>query len=1856
MRRTVKISPKKSVIKGSLKADFAMFDEQVGAPVFVPQNSISGNVFTVNQYTHLDSDGVTYKPVIMVDNVVEVLQKTRLIISVQVVNPEDQIDIFNVQNIRYKWYKNGSYLYEVNNLNDLKGSTAVQFTEDQCTPAISGIYTVEATNDTGTTVSSELIIRVHDPLNTPELYGNLIFNSSGEADLDGWTAAPGVSVQQFFSEQNDYSYGENASIPRIQKMRLDWQPDEVKVRLTQPTGLFAFRKHPPYSFKGFYDTLQSHVISVGGESNFDPEAFQSELSDWHKWLYRNKIPNLVRNENDGVEWGNPTDFFGSFFPSKDYLDEYNNNVQSSLTAEGILPGWNGHMGTYFTREPIKPNEEGVLKMSQQVDISNIAGFVDGNVCGVDKVVGNLFAYVGTGIDSYNYRVVFDDLHKSVPQNEQLLREIIQKVNTWDADLRYWVDGYDTAWWDRGSRNPIPNIYRALTLKQRSSYMDKIYPTAFDSVGAWEFAKNYDAVNVRLNYRRSSSVSDNGRSLSTGNENQIFNYPQLETTAHYYEDLRNSRRETRGITTNGSSYAGSNSIPTNRHTKHLTQDFGYLDDDWSYTSAPYVHRKDLVSNITTYYIGSLTKGIPDNYTGSWNWFGPPLVYNGSTVTSSINTTADNKYLASGYVITARYLNSLSILTGGRDGDPTTGAIAKIPESSVLNYTNLRYRSGTPVTYQTSVPMQIEGSTGKFIGFVTKSSDWRDFNPPTHTISPNIEENKGTYFYNQRPDAEHPEGHETDPVLLNFLKDRSSLTLGFNSDFFAKAAALVPGGTYGVADGNFSNSSWLENGFYVEKTVGEFEYQPPMWKYPILQKLYETSIGSGYEYSSYLSDFAIIFHRLLMIQNINQAHPEYDRATNRYPIKGAIESDLYLDAISRTIDSARPFTSDQNKINIIRNNQYQNLPYEFKLVSPSLYFQDKYISYVHDKGYGGGRNTCYAPPGNYPDFTADEHLASRDSVLAVDPSLESDITPLPTSGEAYQPYIDRITDALNTRFEDAEDFIMTYIVKRLNDDLFQIPNIEALTQEDLEAPVVKVLISAIHLFSSNRTHLAGGAIIGTATDPLAHFRFQENATIDTNDSYAWYHKQFGSQTFGGIGVNFGKPVGETVVSCYKLFSNQGSGPLQGFYQNLTIVNSQTNQVENAFDNVDASSFNEKTGAKRSDAEIGYQRYSPRVLPTETTGSLRLFEGFLSYPTGAFSFRPQQPIPPLNFASVGTPSPFALLIAAFVNTPGFSTSNVSPLFITALVQLTSAELAVYANYFNQRDSIIAANAAAPTIETQYLGVPEPTNDLGSPGFNLSPISGGSTLNAKASCFPFHPSFDFNNRVIDRPASGISSLQAPLLTYQPYVPTAEIKSALKKEFPMAHAAGGLWYDMSTQQDWHEYIRRALVYWIYVYRGGIFAPETGDTLLMPAAPDIELNTTMLSAEALLRLQKDATGYPLTDYRHILTGVHDNISRQGARIEVTPRADNQVKFVVQYINENQEIIGQDTLSGPTVDDIFAVKEKIFLPTILGSLIQKTCILPDIRPVPVLYKGIEMFSVSNTDIISSAADFIDKFAIDGFLEEHGVSSGATVSEVISADAEERDTDQWKAQYEIVSRLTPDRGAAAFFAIQKKLFLPRGTTSIDVQILFENNSVARNAPIANQGDIKYEADTIPAAHTSYPYMFYEYGYPRTGVCLVKLCLYDNEFKRTRKYPQYYIPTTHVWSSMKQTMATYGPLAYLQGYSVLGRYGQAQQLFESINYRVPDRNDLSRLQQGQRTIRTFVFTPEMQELFRNNGYVVEGEPPTKISKVSAPSEVYDLSTVEGIETVQIIHTGLIAQQQQSALNNGTVTGNPPGYQQIP
>lgn len=396
MQTVINVKPRLSLKKGGLKPDFLLYNPPTGAPVFIPPSS-GASVYQITQTTVKNPDGSFMVPIVK-NNRLALLQNTAFEIRVDAADPEKD-DTRDSTDLVYRWKKNGAPLYAVNKLNDYKGVNILSFTEAQCTQEISGIYTLEASNSTGTTVAAELVVVVYNRLNTPNLYNNVIYNSSGESGLDGWETENGIAVSEF--GKGSWEHENFASIfinPRLWTEKdANYLGDASTYLSAQPTKVFRFTND--INWINFYDYYQ-HIKS--GIASSDERFNQSNI-----------ISNLIQNED-------PYDEYACFFPSKKYVDEYNNNqgkiglVQESKQTQ-----------TYFTKRPVEQGSPPEATMTQTIDITNLEDFVDGNTCGVSRVVGNFFSYVGLGMNGYRFIVKYKDLYNTGPGDWNLYDGIIR---------------------------------------------------------------------------------------------------------------------------------------------------------------------------------------------------------------------------------------------------------------------------------------------------------------------------------------------------------------------------------------------------------------------------------------------------------------------------------------------------------------------------------------------------------------------------------------------------------------------------------------------------------------------------------------------------------------------------------------------------------------------------------------------------------------------------------------------------------------------------------------------------------------------------------------------------------------------------------------------------------------------------------------------------------------------------------------------------------------------------------------------------------------------------------------------------------------------------------------------------------------------------------------------------------------------------------------------------------------------------------------------------------------------------------------------------------------------------------------
>ncbi len=365
----------KSSKKGRVKPDFILLPQQRRAPIIKSQP-----IRNFIQYTHLDKQGNPLQ-VQPIDNTVTLIKGTTFSFSAIVEDPSNTFDPYSSTNLRFVWKQNDSEIYALSLLNDGKGSSALYLEGSSVTPEVNGVYTLEITNEYGTTISEPFNLEVIDTLEHPLLYRNLIQNDNGSRGLENWTISGDIIVQQMaaslIESQNFASIWNGAAQSRADGTTLDPFQNEIPFVFGNSSNWVNF------------DELFSNVQR--GNANFAKER---------EFWYTKVTPNLINNERPGQN-------YGAFFPSPLHIDVANNNQ----TKSGNLLESLGLTDTYFTRNKILFGKDGGSRqaaMSQVVDLSAASTVVDGNVPGISRLVAQLFAYVGIGISKYEYKITYAD--------------------------------------------------------------------------------------------------------------------------------------------------------------------------------------------------------------------------------------------------------------------------------------------------------------------------------------------------------------------------------------------------------------------------------------------------------------------------------------------------------------------------------------------------------------------------------------------------------------------------------------------------------------------------------------------------------------------------------------------------------------------------------------------------------------------------------------------------------------------------------------------------------------------------------------------------------------------------------------------------------------------------------------------------------------------------------------------------------------------------------------------------------------------------------------------------------------------------------------------------------------------------------------------------------------------------------------------------------------------------------------------------------------------------------------------------------------------------------------------------------
>ncbi len=401
MTKTVTLKPY-SEDKALRAGDFSLMPINPQGPVIVSQPL--KNFIQTTWIEGVQRGVPRYQTIKPTFNTVNVLEGTEFSFGFRVMDPSNVNDFSDISNLSYIWKRDDSHLYELNKLNNGLGVNSILIQSSDSKAGLTGRYVCEISNRFGTIETEPIDINVIDPLAHPKMYKNLILNGDGEGGLDGWQGDPEIITSPFLQQStlnNVYGSFKLGGMIIWSQDVLYNKSEEGGEDLSKTTPLnipadfyfcsgdSGFLFHPLYQRRW---REQPTFQQPGVKTNIDGLGYDTA------WI-GSFIPNIVNNEDYFT--GNYRQ--AAFFPGTAWMDTWNKN-QSTI---GLNSEFASNTSTYFTRDKlkfIKFNGKPNAFMSQVVDLSEAADFIDGAVYGVKYTTSQFFAYVGAGITGYKIKL------------------------------------------------------------------------------------------------------------------------------------------------------------------------------------------------------------------------------------------------------------------------------------------------------------------------------------------------------------------------------------------------------------------------------------------------------------------------------------------------------------------------------------------------------------------------------------------------------------------------------------------------------------------------------------------------------------------------------------------------------------------------------------------------------------------------------------------------------------------------------------------------------------------------------------------------------------------------------------------------------------------------------------------------------------------------------------------------------------------------------------------------------------------------------------------------------------------------------------------------------------------------------------------------------------------------------------------------------------------------------------------------------------------------------------------------------------------------------------------------------------
>lgn len=239
-------------------------------------------------------------------------------------------------------------------------------------------------------------------------------------------------------------------------------------------------------------------------------------------------------------------------------------------------------------------------------------------------------------------------------------------------------------------------------------------------------------------------------------------------------------------------------------------------------------------------------------------------------------------------------------------------------------------------------------------------------------------------------------------------------------------------------------------------------------------------------------------------------------------------------------------------------------------------------------------------------------------------------------------------------------------------------------------------------------------------------------------------------------------------------------------------------------------------------------------------------------------------------------------------------------------------------------------------------------------------------------------------------------------------------------------------------------------------------------------------------------------------------------IEIIPQCYDKVYVDIEFKDANGRLINKERINGPDDKDVWAIKEKVYVPLTLYSIFQ-------------------FLECDNNDVVIYGQKYTNTNALKPLFNDLGVVANgweANYSGIVDKNAtfllNKYDFSNNKANYpnsSILWYVKPqyyhkslnEYGAAAMFGIGKDMYIPKNTRQATITVSFKHES---KIFLDNSPELKgwfnqelYNDDFGQNSGTSD--RLFDYGYPRCGITKMKFLLFPNKVNNTEDSLSYSLP---------------------------------------------------------------------------------------------------------------------------------------------